>query len=393
VKAERPQKGNPHKLTFWQHVFPARSIKRFAGPDGRVAVKRCGAEREFRLLPEDQLFCARRSWDQRAETGFMKQIEDEFQTLAEEVIGGLRAIDVEKSRVVTNFFALWCSRFQRRHSPTPDRRINGVVGESLSKDQEEIREKNRIGYFRVDQMMPGRNIAGMQIQMTIDQIDAQFRGVRWGVVTSREGEFILPDTFDMLTVVPVTPTTCLICAPEDLDISKTETAKLNRLALNSHREYCVARDFAHARADFVIWRTTKDKSDSKSPLIIVECKSDNVTIKAADYGPHLELIDMGTQTGTTFPIHAKMYEAINSADIILIDLTGVRPNVCVEAGYALRNHEKNRLIFIFQPTKAHKAVPFDLNTFRYESFKDIAEIPEKIKHHILTILRGAAVGK
>jgi hypothetical protein len=62
------------------------------------------------------------------------------------------------------------------------------------------------------------------------------------------------------------------------------------------------------------------------------------------------------------------------------------------AGYALRKHEKNRLLFIFQPTKAHKAVPFDLNTFRYEPFKDTGEIPEKIKPQILTILREAAVG-
>src|SRR4029077_12438315 len=38
-----------------------------------------------------------------------------------------------------------------------------------------------------------------------------------------------------------------------------------------------------ARADFVIWPTIKDKSDSKTPLIIVECKSDNVMIKSHDY--------------------------------------------------------------------------------------------------------------
>ncbi len=44
------------------------------------------------------------------------------------------------------------------------------------------------------------------------------------------------------------------------------------------------RGSGHARADFVIWRTVKDKVDSKSPLIIVECKSDNVTIKPNDYG-------------------------------------------------------------------------------------------------------------
>jgi hypothetical protein len=109
-------------------------------------------------------------------------------------------------------------------------------------------------------------------------------------------------------------------------------------------------------------------------------------------GAALELVDMGTQTGTTFPIHAKMYEAIASADIILIDLTGLRSNVCVEAGFALRHHEKNRLVFMFQPSGEHKTVPFDLNTFRYEEFKDTGEIPEKIKPHILTILHGAAIG-
>jgi hypothetical protein len=108
---------------------------------------------------------------------------------------------------------------------------------------------------------------------------------------------------------------------------------------------------------------------------------------------HLELVDMGTQTGTTFPIHEKMYDAIASADIILVDLTGVRPNVCVEAGFALRNHEKNRLIFIFQPDTAYNAPPFDLNTFRYEKITDSGQIPGKIKPHILTILRGAEVGK
>ena len=43
------------------------------------------------------------------------------------------------------------------------------------------------------------------------------------------------------------------------------------------------RGSAGARADFVIWRTEQDKVDGNSPFIVVECKSDNVTIKAQDY--------------------------------------------------------------------------------------------------------------
>jgi type I restriction enzyme M protein len=44
------------------------------------------------------------------------------------------------------------------------------------------------------------------------------------------------------------------------------------------------RGSGHARADFVLWRNAQDKADGKTPLIIVECKSDNVAIKAEDYG-------------------------------------------------------------------------------------------------------------
>lgn len=43
------------------------------------------------------------------------------------------------------------------------------------------------------------------------------------------------------------------------------------------------RGSASARADFVIWRTAQDRADDNAPFIIVECKSDNVTIKPQDY--------------------------------------------------------------------------------------------------------------
>lgn len=43
------------------------------------------------------------------------------------------------------------------------------------------------------------------------------------------------------------------------------------------------RGSASARADFVIWRTVRDKAEDNAPFIIVECKSDNVTVKPEDY--------------------------------------------------------------------------------------------------------------
>ncbi|OJU89942.1 MAG: N-6 DNA methylase [Burkholderiales bacterium 66-5] len=44
------------------------------------------------------------------------------------------------------------------------------------------------------------------------------------------------------------------------------------------------RGSAQARADLVIWRSKADKAQGKTPLLVVEYKSDNITISAADYG-------------------------------------------------------------------------------------------------------------
>ncbi len=97
---------------------------------------------------------------------------------------------------------------------------------------------------------------------------------------------------------------------------------------------------------------------------------------------------MGTEEGGAFPIHSRMYEAIASSDIIICDLSGQRPNVYVEAGYALKHHEANRLIFMFEPSDPDDRVPFDLNTFKYVPIGQAAEIPDKVGPEIQVILRG-----
>lgn len=43
------------------------------------------------------------------------------------------------------------------------------------------------------------------------------------------------------------------------------------------------RGSGKARADLVVWKTIEDKEKKRSPLIIIECKSDNVTITKEDY--------------------------------------------------------------------------------------------------------------
>jgi hypothetical protein len=87
-----------YQLAKKQHILPCASIKRFAGLDGKVAVRRVDATKEERKAPTAKRFCTDRTWDQRAEIGFMRDIEEAFQPLADRVSGGLGSFS-ERNRL------------------------------------------------------------------------------------------------------------------------------------------------------------------------------------------------------------------------------------------------------------------------------------------------------
>lgn len=126
----KPQKGNPHQLTVNQHCFPRRSIERFRDGDGLVNVWLRPEFKRIRVAPEDQLFCARWVWDQRAETGFMADVERRFQALADAIERGrlVRRFSANENRGVTEMFLLWWIRSRWRYTPLPDERLEGVTG-------------------------------------------------------------------------------------------------------------------------------------------------------------------------------------------------------------------------------------------------------------------------
>ncbi len=85
-KFEKPQKGNPHRLPVKQHVLPRDSIARFADGTGMVCLFDKVRNKARQAKSDDDIFCAKRVWDRRAEFGYMKGIEDAFQGLASEIV-------------------------------------------------------------------------------------------------------------------------------------------------------------------------------------------------------------------------------------------------------------------------------------------------------------------
>ncbi|BEU95547.1 DUF4238 domain-containing protein (plasmid) [Acidovorax sp. DW039] len=244
---EETQKGNPHRLVVKQHTFPRASIARFVGRDGRVCVSYTSSKKQFRLKPEDELFCAMRAWDERAEQGYMREIEDAFQSLAEAIIDGrVKHVGFFEKPIVNDFFALWNIRAHRKSQPIADQPIKGNITpeRNLTKDQQELLEKHHIAFIRPDLTIPGRNLAGANIQTNLAIVRDQLTDARWGILKAGEGEFIVPDNFSNVRIVPLTPTICLVSQSDNDILSLDEVAEINRYAIASRKKYVFARDFS-----------------------------------------------------------------------------------------------------------------------------------------------------
>ncbi|BEH17343.1 hypothetical protein [Burkholderia pseudomallei] len=246
-KPEPVQKGNPHGLMQRQHIFPRKSIERFYGPDGKVSVLRLGeAQGRIRVTAEHEMFCAKRVWDQRAELGYMAQIEKRFQKIANLVLYGDRRWLTLENDTVTAFYALWKHRAHYSANPVPAVLAKGVTPDSdLTKDKKERLESNHYLFIDENGMMGSRQLTGMHIQRAIDYTHLQLKGIRWYVTEAEPGagEFLIPDSPQAL-YVPLSPTVSLL---GNLDMPRADASGIRFLNLSviaGCTRFAFARDFS-----------------------------------------------------------------------------------------------------------------------------------------------------
>ena len=177
----------------------------------------------------------------------MKQIEDEFQAIANLIVSGNASLKPEEHASVSRFFVLWHLRASHRAQPEPDYPVKGVTGfpKELEAELGEKLEKSGVSFIRGDGTIPGRVVLGMQIQMHIDILmDGQFSRMQWGTLTALKGEFIIPDYIGLdVQVVPISPTICLTGGHRNSLLIASNVAKVNSALAAVAREYMIARDF------------------------------------------------------------------------------------------------------------------------------------------------------
>lgn len=237
---EKPTKGNPHKLTIKQHFHTAHSITKFHDVDCKLDVFIKDSSEALRRHSRSSIFCTKRNWDEKSEKGLMAKIEQLFH----QEINEIKSFEFRNHSAISEYFMLWKIRYDFHISRMDDIILNEISASGLTKAQEEILESKRSAFIRGNGIMPARFMTGIQIHRQLDMNRHGMKNMKWGLLEATEGEFIVADSYNDLTFMPISPTLAFCAGHQDMQIDKMGVTNANKQSIEKSREFYFARDLS-----------------------------------------------------------------------------------------------------------------------------------------------------
>ena len=238
---EPTEKRNPQQLTINQHIHSAHSIAKFYNANNKVEVKFLGTNEIVEKKKDAKLFCAKREWDQRAESSYMYNIETEFH----KEIDSVKGFNERNHEAISEYCVLWRHRHIFHLSKTPDITLNGITGETLEKSKEEIAERKHAMFIREGGEVPSRFVSSFLIQREIDYaMSFTFKDIKWGLIEATEGEFLVADCYGDFPFMPISPTLAFWAQESDQKINKNQLSSINKISLEKATEFVFARSIS-----------------------------------------------------------------------------------------------------------------------------------------------------
>lgn len=244
-RSEKVQAGNPHELVINQHIFPKKSIDRFA-TDGGVELADIKRHLIRRAKSTDTIFCADRAWSDGAERGWMKKIEDDFQEVSQIILlNPLMPLTAANYHVIREFYLLWHARAERRHLPIQYIKPNGVLGATISTtaDDVEFLERGGIAVIRTDGSFAYRDFNTGDIVLRMGELEEEIAHLPWGVIIAQDAQFCVPDT-PAHGVIPISPSIALRINSRSGRITRSSVSNINRQMVNKATDYFFAGTLA-----------------------------------------------------------------------------------------------------------------------------------------------------
>lgn len=204
---ERTTKGNPHGLTIKQHFHTAHAIGKFYDKtEKNVEVKFIETGLIKKLHKGDATFYTRRTWDQRAESGYMQSIEDDFHN----EINKIKNYSNRNHQAISMYFLLWRLRYHFHMNPIDDFVTNEVTPYKATMEEQELLESKGISFIREGNITPSRVMTGLFIQMDLKVQWHKIKDWKWGLLEARKGEFLVADSYQYHSFMPITPELALV---------------------------------------------------------------------------------------------------------------------------------------------------------------------------------------
>lgn len=234
---DRPQPGNPERLTLRQHVVSVAHLQRWT-VNGVVDASRRPFERSWRDKPENVLWAQRR-WSQKTElVRFKRAVEDPFHAELERIEAGEQVQDHE---AISRYLVLWSFRARYLDTEESDTQLRGPgledhIGPSPA--QEDCIEANGAIFVRSGGVVPGRFSIDIDWMRFLDGKQRQIAATRW-LYFQLDGELVLGDT-PYAEVIPIGPHRVLVGAGLAAR-ARFDAEALNELSLSHTRIWNIQR--------------------------------------------------------------------------------------------------------------------------------------------------------
>ena len=237
MEYEKPRKRNPLGITIEQHFHTAHSIGKFYDRTENVEVYEKSTSSTFPRNKRAKIFCTKRNWDERAERGYMVDIEQGFH----DQIDNLGVSSERDHKAISKYFILWRLRHQVHLNRLPNAKLNDIAGEDLTQEQQEILEVKHVGFVNSDGEIPARQLTGIQIQLGIFQQMVEFEDTKWGLLQANKGQFLCADSYHELCLMPISPKFAFAANVPDSILNYSEVAAINKQSIESAKKFYFAK--------------------------------------------------------------------------------------------------------------------------------------------------------
>lgn len=234
---EPPDRGNPNQLTIDQHFHTAHIISMFYDAEGKVEVMDISTGEILRRHKRAKIFSTKRSWDQRAERGYMMPIEQAFH----QEVDNIKRYSDRNHEAISRYCLLWLLRHRCHLNEQSDAVLKGITGSGLNKLQEENLEARGAVFVRDGGIVPSRFLAGTQIQVSMDRHWHTCSHFKWGILEAVDGEFLVADGYDGLPLIPISPKLAFYAGVEDQKIDRQTLVMINRETISRANDFYFAR--------------------------------------------------------------------------------------------------------------------------------------------------------